>query len=297
MRVRIASSRFSAEIDSLGAELQSLADQRDGGEYLWNGDAAWWSGRAPILFPVIGGLNGGFITYRGNSYSLPNHGFARRTRFSLVSRSEDRAVFRLASDESTREAYPFEFILTVSFKMEPSGIAIQYDVENPGNEQMLFSIGSHPAIRIPFAGGSLEHYYLHFGEEESMERFFFEDGLYVDRSAPVMSNCRQLYFTRKLFDDGVLIFKSPRSSSFYLRNSRNDVTVGVHCDAPPPYLGIWSKPGGAPFVCIEPWHGLPDKLGGGNDFEKKEGILSLDPGTLFSTTYRIEISGGSGIRT
>ena len=51
--MRIANNYLAAEISPLGAELQSITS-RDGANWLWHGDAQWWTGRAPLLFPVVG---------------------------------------------------------------------------------------------------------------------------------------------------------------------------------------------------------------------------------------------------
>ena len=83
--IRIASDRLTAEIAPLGAELQSLRDtsRRD---YLWNGDPAWWSGQAPILFPIIGELNGHHFRWHGRDYELQRHGFGRRRALRVRAR-------------------------------------------------------------------------------------------------------------------------------------------------------------------------------------------------------------------
>ena len=53
--VTISHKGLSATIATAGAELQGLV--LDGFEYLWQGDGHWWSGRSPILFPIVGRLH------------------------------------------------------------------------------------------------------------------------------------------------------------------------------------------------------------------------------------------------
>ena len=55
--ISLRSSELSAEIDPLGAQLSILRDAA-GRDLLWNGDAAVWAGRAPLLFPIVGALAG-----------------------------------------------------------------------------------------------------------------------------------------------------------------------------------------------------------------------------------------------
>ena len=154
---------------------------------------------------------------------------------------------------------------------------------------MYFSIGSHPAFVVPFAGGALENYYVLFDQEENLERWFFKDGMIVaGKTEEVLENCRTLSLPRTAFDQGIMIFKHPVSREFTIANSRSSRAIRVLTEGVP-YLGVWSKPGGAPFLCIEPWHGIPDMSDTTGNFVDKEGILQLEPGAAFSTGYRVEI--------
>jgi galactose mutarotase-like enzyme len=287
--VTITSGRYRAVVSEAGAELKSLVDLATGQEYMWSGDPAWWNGVAPVLFPVIGGLKNGGFSWEGRQYKMGSHGFARGSQFSAASTTADAVEFELASSAKTREMYPFDFRLRVGFTLERNGLAVRYQVTNTGRSRMYFSIGSHPAFRIPFAGGSLENYYLLFEREEELERWFFKDGLVAaDRTAPVMDSSRVLTISRRLFDDGILIFKAPRSHEFTLANSMNPRAIRIVTDGVP-YLGVWSKPGGAPFLCIEPWHGLPDSTAATGNLAEKEGIIPLDASAVFTTGYRVEL--------
>jgi galactose mutarotase-like enzyme len=287
--VVIAGERFEARIEALGAELKSLRDRQSGTEYIWPGDQTWWSGSAPILFPNVGGLKNNKYTHRGAEYSLPQHGFARRSLFTLAAAGTSSAALELSASEETRRQYPFDFRLRATFLIESSGLAVQYEVTNAGSGEMLFSIGSHPAIRVPFAGGQLENYYLHFSAEENLERHFFDNGLMLDQTAPVFDTSRQIFLRPDLFERGVLIFKHPASGVISIRNSQNPRSVSVVTGGAP-YLGVWAKPGRCPFLCLEPWYGLPDSPGATGELSAKEGILRLEAGGTFTCTYRLEIA-------
>jgi len=287
--ITLRNSLWGARISETGAELKSLAFLPDGREHIWHGDPAWWNGSAPVLFPIVGGLKGNQYAYAGRTYALSQHGFARGSTFTVSRAGEDSAELALTSSPKTHEVYPFDFSLKVSFQLERAGIAVRYEVTNTGNGRMLFSIGSHPAFVIPFAGGVLENYYVLFDQEEEMERWFLKDGVIVaGRTAPILENRRVLNVTRNSFDDGALIFKHPRSREFTIANSLNTHTVKVVTEGAP-YLGIWAKPGGAPFLCIEPWHGIADMSDTSGNLADKEGILVLEPRGVFSTGYRVEV--------
>ncbi len=243
----------------------------------------------PVLFPIIGGLKDGAYTFDGKQYRLPSHGFARVSEFSVTRAGSDSAELTLSSTPKSLENYPFDFSLKVTFTLERAGVAIRYDVTNTGSERMFFSIGSHPAFVVPFAGGVLENYYVLFEREESVERWFLKDGLVMaGKTEEVLENSRVIGLSRSTFDDGVLIFKHPASRELTIAHSRTTHKVRVVTDGVP-YLGIWSKPGGAPFLCIEPWHGIPDMSDATGNLVEKEGIIGLDPRAVFTTGYRVEI--------
>jgi galactose mutarotase-like enzyme len=279
---------YAATISAAGAELKSLAHLSTGKEYIWHGDPAWWNGSAPVLFPIVGGLKDGAYTFQGSTYKLGNHGFARSSEFSVVREGTDSVELALSASAKTKEAYPFDFTLTVGFSLERSGLSVRYTVANTGSRKMYFSIGSHPAFVVPFAGGALENYYVFFDHDENIERWFIKDNLIVaDKTDEVFENARIISLSRTLFDQGALVFKHPRSREFTIKNSLNPHFIKVATEGAP-YLGIWGKPSG-PFVCVEPWHGVADHTNASGNLAEKEGILGLEPRGAFTTGYRIEI--------
>ncbi|MDI1283067.1 MAG: aldose 1-epimerase family protein, partial [Reyranella sp.] len=81
--VVISSAALSARISPMGAELIRLQDGR-GADLLWNGDPAFWTGHAPLLFPIVGEAKGNRIRVAGTAYEIGRHGFARTSTFALV---------------------------------------------------------------------------------------------------------------------------------------------------------------------------------------------------------------------
>ena len=292
MDVTLKNEHLRVRIAETGAEIKSITDNLSGIEYMWQADPAHWNGSAPVLFPIIGGLKDNTYYFDGRAYSMPAHGFVRRKQWELAGATDNSATFQTVSDDSTRAMYPFEFALTAQFALEGSSLSVTYEVTNSGTGPMYFSIGSHPAFNMPFAGGHIEHYYFHFSEPEKLERYFFKDGMHLNETAPVFDNTRQIFLTRKLFDRGPIILKQPASKCIYIKNSRNSRQIRVATDGIP-YLALWAKPGGAPFVCIEPWFGVPDNVDTDCNFTTKEGIMSLVRGGVFKTTYRIDILDGA----
>ena len=51
MEYTLKNKELTVIFESKGATLHSIKDN-DGVEYLWEGDPEYWSGQAPVLFPI-----------------------------------------------------------------------------------------------------------------------------------------------------------------------------------------------------------------------------------------------------
>jgi galactose mutarotase-like enzyme len=285
--VRLSSDALSADIDPKGAQLSALRD-RDGRDLLWNGDAAVWAGRAPILFPIVGVLVGGNYRLGSESYSLPRHGFARNRVFSLVSANSTEAVFRLSDDEETQRVYPFRFNLDIRFKLAGPTLSVTATIHNRGDETMPASFGFHPAFRWPLPQGEARasHFIEFAADEPDAVRRLDSAGLLTGESHPTPIVQRRLALKDELFESDALILDRVRSRSVVYGSAAGPRLQVSFADAP--YLGIWSKPG-AQFICIEPWHGVSDAEGFSGDFRDKLGVKLIAAGNSFSTTMGIAL--------
>src|SRR5258707_9608271 len=152
--IMIRSEHLVAEIAPHGAELIRLQD-RDGKDLLWNGCAKWWTGRAPLLFPIVGGLPNDAVMIHGETFWMRQHGFARNKQFSVIGASASGCSFRLASDDETRRQFPFDFVLEAAFVIEGAALRIGATIFNKSSRAMPISFGFHPAFRWPLPyGGS-----------------------------------------------------------------------------------------------------------------------------------------------
>jgi galactose mutarotase-like enzyme len=272
----IASPALSAEIDPLGAQLSILRDA-DGRDLLWDGDPAIWNGRAPILFPIVGALVDGRYRLGANSYSLPKHGFARRSRFEIVEHLPASILFRLNADEETLAVYPFRFQLDIRFGIEGATLTLAAIVRNLGEDQMPASFGFHPALRwpLPYGQARAEHF-IRFGDDEPAPiRRVDTDGVVRPRTYPTPVVGRDLPLRDSYFEDDALIFDPIKSQRL-----RYGAPNGPHIDVEfpdTPYLGVWTKPN-APYICIEPWHGIADPAGFQGDFRQKPGVFEVAAG-------------------
>jgi galactose mutarotase-like enzyme len=275
--VTISSGDLTARINPLGAELWSLID-RQGQEFMTDGDPAFWPGHAPLLFPVVGELNGGRYRLDGREYELSRHGFARRSLFEVIETEESRACFRLRDSEATRAVYPFAFELEMAFALEGTTLRMEARVRNPGQSSLPFSFGYHPAFAWPLPGGSEKaDHVVAFAEPESqpVRRVDPQSGLLLPASEPTPVEGHHLALDRSLFEADAIIWDRLASRSLTFGTPGGTQLAIAFPDMP--MLGIWQKPG-APFLCIEPWQGHADPMGFTGDFRDKPGIVQLSPG-------------------
>ncbi|MFC3174904.1 aldose 1-epimerase family protein [Novosphingobium bradum] len=275
--VPIASDRISAAINPLGAELWSLRDGA-GRNYLTDADPAFWTGHAPLLFPIVGALNGGTYRLGACEYALPRHGFARTSRFALVAHDAASATFRLTDSPETRASWPFAFQLDMVFTAEGDTLRTEARVTNPDTCPLWFSFGFHPAFAWPLPGGAArEAHRLVFAdcEPEPVRRLDPASGLVLPGPQPTPVDGDTLAPTPALFESDALIMDGLRSRRCTW-GAPGGSRLELHFPDSP-MLGIWQKPGAA-FLCIEPWQGLADPVGFAGDFRVKPGMVELDGG-------------------
>lgn len=227
--------------------------------------------------------------YKGKSYAMPQHGFARDLLFRIVEQTSNHLHFLTESDSTTLLSYPFPFCLEITYTLYEQRISCTWKVTNTGRSDMYFSIGAHPGFVCPLGDNeSLTDYMIEFNTDETAERHLLTEGLYNGRTEPVFHSPRTIELHEELFLKDAIVLKHFQSSSVTLRHKNRQGCVRM--DFPGfPYLGIWKKPGGR-FICIEPWYGLADHTEHNGDLEEKEGILTLQPQTSFEASYTIHIN-------
>ena len=287
--IGIGSGLLSAEISTRGAEMQRLRDEA-GRDLQWDGDPAFWTGRAPILFPVIGCTAGGVIRVDGRDYPMAKHGFARDREFAVVERSADAVTFRLEADDQTRTSYPFDFRLDIRFAIEGAALQVTAELANPADVALPASFGFHPALRwpLPWGGARADHRVLFDEDEPAPIRRIGQDQLVRPAPEPTPVKGDVLTVQDALFEDDALIFDRLRS-----RGVRYGVPGGrmLRVSFPPmPLLGIWTKPG-AGFLCIEPWQGIADPEGFAGEFCDKPGVIEVNPRSSHCFSVRIDTGG------
>lgn len=271
--IEIAGPRLRAAINPLGAELTSLA--MDGAELMTDADPAFWTGHAPLLFPIVGRLNGDTLRLDGREFAMKQHGFARRQPFEIIAREEDAVLFRLTANDETRAQYPFEFDLEVHYAIAGDGLIVDVRIHNPSDSIALpASFGFHPAFAWPLPnGGERAAHTIVFAADEPGAIVRLDGGLFAGHRASPLDG-RTLPLADDLFVDDALIWDPVASHSVTYQDAQGP---RLRIDFPDtPQLGIWTKPGAA-FICIEPWHGHADPAGFHGDFRAKPGVFEIAP--------------------
>lgn len=289
MNYEIKNNFIRVKINSFGAQLNSLQKVDENLEYIWQANPKYWNRHSPILFPIVGRLKDDSYIYQNQKYNMTQHGFARDKEFEVVKNEIDFIEFRLCSDEKSSEIYPFYFELFISYKLEKNSLVIAYKIINKSLDKMLFSIGAHPAFNWPLKEDEKkEDYFLEFEDIKQTKRYFLNDkGLvYKNENLEIIEN--KIPLNEELFKNDALVFNDLNIKKVSLKNLKNDNFIKVNFENFP-YLGIWSKTSGAPFICIEPWFGVADEKNSTQNIEDKKGIIILEKDEIFSCFYSIEI--------
>lgn len=290
MRITLTCSNRKAVIDTLGGELISYMDENQT-EYIWYGDPVYWSGRNPVLFPIVGSLKDGKIFINCEEYKMANHGFARGMEFSVIERKADYTILELNSNENTHVQYPFDFCLQVRQELIESGFCTSFTVKNTGDADMPFCIGAHTAFNCPlYEGESFEDYVIKFDQTENVPtRIYTPEGyIHMNATEPCLNNTDRIHLRHQIFDEAdTLVLDGLKSTAAELINPTTGRGVRMEFEGFPMFA-IWSKPHKrAPYICLEPWHGCDHVTSEGSDFSDKHYSLVLRPEETAQFSYRV----------
>jgi galactose mutarotase-like enzyme len=285
MKTTLGNSQLNVAVNFKGAEISSVKNTQ-GLEYIWQAKKDVWARHAPILFPIVGKLKNDEFIFEDESYSLPQHGFARDMDFELISGDESSCCFRLSSNDETLQKYPFEFDLDVTHSLEGSTLITSYRVKNNSVGAMFFSIGAHPGFNCPLAPAEkFEDYYLEF-ENSSLQRTLLKDGLISDQKSELQLKDKKLFLAPELFDQDALVFENSQVNRVSLRSSISPHSITMECKGWP-YFGVWTKKGNRHFICLEPWHGIADHVSHDQKLNRKKGIITLPSAEEFKCSFSV----------
>lgn len=291
MKKSLQNEFLKIDVASLGGALSSIQD-RDGLEYLWQGDKKYWSGQAPVLFPICGSLRNNQAVIGGDKKaSMPRHGIVRKREFALEKAGDKEIVYSIEANEELLAQYPYDFKLSIGYALSGKSIVITYTVANRSDEVMPFFLGAHPAFNCPLTDDTAyEDYYVEFEQEENCTSATpLPDSGLVDRKTrqPFLENSKRLPLDYKYFAEEAIVLDELKSRKARLRTDKHD--KGIEMDFSDfNNLLLWSTANKSPFIALEPWSGLSTCTDESDVFEEKANVTLLPPKS--SKQYRLVIS-------
>ena len=284
----IENENIKLKVDSHGAEMKSLIKKETGAEYLWNGDPAYWQRTSPILFPLVGRLVDNTYRAKGNTYTMPQHGFARDMEFTLLEKKDHEIWFSLKDTEETRKNYPYMFELQIGYLLQGANIKVMWKVRNEQEEILPFAIGGHPAFLCPaLCPECKDTFYLKFDCDKL--RATKLQGPYVlpDTYEEVPLDHGMLLIDDKaIFANDTLMVEHDQAHEISICDAQKKELVTLRTQAP--LFAVWSpERKRAPFICIEPWYGRCDSLDYAGDITQREWENLLEKGQEFNAEYEI----------
>ncbi|MCI9283257.1 MAG: aldose 1-epimerase family protein [Lachnospiraceae bacterium] len=279
-----------AAIDSFGAQLISLKDA-DKKEYIWQRDPEIWPRCSPLLFPAVGNCRDGRTRFDGEWFEMEKHGFCKESDFIVDEQKEDAVTFRLTANAQTRNSYPYDFILSLTYCLENGILLMDYCVENPDCREICYCIGSHPGFICPLAEGeTFEDYQLEFEKEENtcampydLQALQFDAG----KKGLELKHTQILPLSYELFREDAIYFDQIQSRKVALIHKKT--RLGVEVSYPGfETVAFWTPYGkNAPFLCIEPWNGSAIRSDEDDDFMHRHHVQIVKSGE--KKNYRMEI--------
>lgn len=291
MRYYLENELIKAEFDSFGGELKSVIRKDSNREYMWYGNPKYWGRTSPVLFPIVGTLRNNTYRFKDKEYKMSSHGFARDMEHTLVSQTENEIWFELRQNAETLGKYPFEFVLNLGYRLEGDRLEVLWKVTNPSKDELLFSIGAHPAFLCPIHGEkSKAGYYLAFGGTDEIRHHGNKGGLAIKEDLRLKLTDGRVKITEEFFDRSTFMIEDKQTSLVAIEDPEGRRFIEVDFDTP--LFAIWSSEGkNAPFICIEPWFGMCDWDGFEGSFEEKSYMQKLAGGEEFNASYGIRFIG------
>ncbi len=305
----IHNDHLAVDIAPRGAEVLSMRTLRDRQEHAWHGDPTYWHGHAPILFPITGGMWNSTCRIHGRQYTIPKHGFARLRNWDVLDQGADNLSLAIESTDLEEQLYPWRYRLQVHYRLDGAALNAKFTVRNLNfDERMPFQLGGHPSFVLPDwrptdqriqgflrletarEDGVLPETMLRAGRQGCIEPNrvpvpWASEGLLGEMLAdlaPLIPICVDT------FAHEALIFDSGQVSAIEVLDLSGHRVARVSSDAPT-WL-VWQPQGlHAPFLCVEPWYGLPDPIEFNGNIWERPFLQILAPSEVWTGGYRIEL--------
>ncbi len=288
--ITIQNEHLKVNINENGGSMTSI--QKDGIEYQWQGDKDSWLGQDVVIFPFVARLKDQKYTVDGVEYSMKSHGLCRYSTLMVEAKKEDMVILSLTWSESTLLQYPYKFKFFATYELIDNELKVSYKVVNIDEKAIYFGIGGHPALKLPLKreegednidGNSIEFEY----EIEPNNYSLNKDGCFITGKEK-FGKIKKLDLSKNLFRK----YKTLLLTDVYMNNLTLHRCDGVDIKMKvnnPKVLAIWSNENYGAYICIEPWHGIPDLEERNLELKDKELINRLDKNMEFDMSYSIII--------
>lgn len=287
MQAQMLTSKNGGELISF--KINGVEKIHQGEECVDENGKVYWKRHFPVLFPIVGKLKRNQTIINGKPFEIFQHGFARDMEYMPVTKLDNFHSYVLRSNKATYARYPFDFELYNTYRMEDNILTTIYKVINTGKTNMPFCIGGHPAFKIDPEEMRKGNYYLEFEEnEEKIHFLYLVDGLMgTEYAKNRMEDKRHILLGSDSFKDDAIIMKGITSKRISLMHRYKDYPILTMEFSDFPYLAIWSKPN-APFICIEPWHGVSDTIKSTGIFAEKTSSILLKPNQSYECRFTVK---------
>lgn len=285
--MKLENERYVVTFCEAGGEIESFTDKETGIQYMWQGDPAYWSGKNPSLFPLVGNTFSGSYEIDHQTFAMKNHGLIRYATLQCTKDDEESVIMALDSDETTLSQYPFPFHYEIEYQLHDNQLTVLYRITNTGVKDMPFTFGLHPGFNCPLTPEeTFEDYQLNFSNPEHLKQIIFDPKKEIPYKVEEVElqsiPCDYDYIERY----ATLVYEGAKSAYVTLQGKEHGVRVSL---VGYPYIAFWTAKKGAPFVCLEPWYGHGDFSEVTEDFYHREGTMILSQGNTFTTSYTIEV--------
>lgn len=277
-------------IDEFGAQMSSIYHKKEKIEYLWQRDPQYWSSSSPVVFPVIGKLNGLKMCHEGREYTMKSNGLIRYTRLAVEEQKKDSVTFLFKNEN--KEIFPFLCSVRLTYSLQANRLEVSAQITNESEEsEMYYFYAGHPGFNIPmFEKENPNDYYIEFEKNESINVYdVCESGQLMNQTLPFFENEKRFFIRKDLFLKEALVFDHPKSDYLFIKSLNHSHQIRVNFSEFD-NIAVWSpyrKDKDLKFVCIEPWIGHTEFKNYNGEWKNHDGIACLHPKK--SKTYKFSI--------
>jgi galactose mutarotase-like enzyme len=225
-------------------------------------------GGIPILFPICGNLPNNTYTYKGEQYTLKQHGFARDLPWEVTNQVTNDLValtLVLNSNDQTRAVYPFDFQLAFTYQLKGNTLEIQQRYTNHSTEPMPFSTGLHPYF---------------FTSDKTKLEFEIPASQYQDQ---ITKEVHPFSGTFDLSRDEIdVAFRQVNGSSASVADTGRRLKVRLSYSDLYSTLVFWTVKG-KDYYCLEPWSAPRNALNTGDH------LTQLAPGASYEASVTLAV--------